>query len=81
MDPFKTIYFDAAQENQRRFNQNVVRESTAQSSEPRTSRPSMASMLQRVVTSAVAWPLQLMRQTASHGATVSAKIPGFHFFG
>jgi hypothetical protein len=82
MDPFKAMYFEAAQEDLRRFNKQVVPEPAVQTGgiQSETTQPRIASTFKHIVTSTVMWPLHLVRGTASHHATISAKIPGFHFF-
>src|SRR5262245_23013551 len=68
MDPFKAVYFEAAQENQRRINTKVVPESGEQTGEVHveTTGPRFTATLRRIVTSTVAQPLHLVRGAAGN---------------
>ncbi len=82
MNPNTMVYFEAVQENRRRFEKSVVPESAGQLTDHtvETRQPHLANTLKRLVVATATRPLQLLRETMANHAPSGIKIPGFDFF-
>jgi hypothetical protein len=80
MNPNTMVYFEAVQENRRRFEKTVVPESAGQLTDHtiEAREAHFANSLKRLVTASR--PIQFFRGTTANHVPSVVKIPGLDFF-